>query len=107
MVALSKTAFELCRTPYLDRPWSPVRKGGVDLSSWAFTLFHISTNFVSSSGIHMTLDRGRDGEVETLEQGALGAVVGVVGTHSNLNLRLYIISVPIRVHMKKPWKGHS
>jgi hypothetical protein len=30
-VALSKTAFELCRTPHVERLWSLIREGGIDL----------------------------------------------------------------------------
>jgi hypothetical protein len=81
-------------------------------------LFFILTNFVSSSGIYLTLVRGHDVRVETLEEGAIGRVVGVVGTSSssyasisrlrsfdmygNLNSRLYVVSFVILVCLRKP-----
>jgi hypothetical protein len=38
---LSKTTFELRGTPYMDRPWCPVREGGIDLFQLASTLPNI------------------------------------------------------------------
>jgi hypothetical protein len=40
-VALSQTAFELRRTPYMDRPWSSIREGGINLFPRASTPLHV------------------------------------------------------------------